>query len=192
MAEQNRIRKRAIGKDLFGNPVYPRKTQNQLVLERFDARTLAARTERLRFLRKIFPRVAGFLMPLETSFVFNETKMTFVNGEFISTVLLASAFIEHRLGSYLHDKGFRKEAKAGLAAIIACARANGLVSEYLFAKAEHIQKIRNPFVHLKPFDYTYNLSQRARLQRNDFASIMETDAKDALSITYTVAVSPFV
>jgi hypothetical protein len=180
---------RAIGKDLFGNPIYPRKSQNQAILERFDARTVSERTERLRFLRSIFPRGAGFLMPLETSLVFSEAKMTFINGEFIATVLLASAFIEHRLGAYLEGKGFRKESKGGLAAIVACARDEGLVDYHLLAKTERLQKIRNPFVHLKPHTHAYNLGRRAMANTRNLATVMEADAKDALSIMYAMAIA---
>ncbi len=130
-------------------------------------------------------------MPLETTLIFSEAKMTFINGEFISTVLLASAFIEHRLAAFLDVRGFRKEAKAGLAVIITCARDNQLVDDHLLTKAELIQKIRNPFVHLKPYTHPHNLGQRARAKSGDLAAVMEADARDALSTMYAIAVAPF-
>jgi hypothetical protein len=102
---------------------------------------------------------------------------------------LASAFIEHWLGLHLESKGFHKEAKKGLAAIIECAQKNGLVHEYLLNKADDLRKIRNPFVHLKPFDHHHRITQRAMKSLSDPIIIMDKDARDALSIMYTIATS---
>jgi hypothetical protein len=177
-------------KDLFGKPIRQRKSQNQAMLERYDLETLPERIERLKWVQRVFPHDRGFLMSLETVYVFGEAKMAFINGEFIATLLLVSAFIEHWLGAHIESRGFHKEARAGLAAIIDCARKNKLVHGFLLDKADHIREIRNPFVHLKPFTHKHTLGQRALGIRAHPLEIMEKDARDALSIMYTIASTP--
>lgn len=179
--------KRPKQKDLFGKPIPRRKSRQQIVLEKYDRETLDERIDRLKWVEKIFPKGYGFLMPPETSFIFNEAKMSFINGAFVATLLLVSAFVEHWLGIHIESKGFHKEAQKGLSAIIGCARTNNLVHGSLLEKADHLREIRNPFVHLKPYTHKHRVTQRALDKRANPLTIMEKDAKDALSIMYTIA-----
>jgi hypothetical protein len=182
--------KKTTEKDLFGKPIRERKCRQQTALEKHDRESLEERIVRLKWVEKIFPKGYGFLMPPETVYVFNEAKMAFINGEFIATLLLVSAFVEHWLGIYIESKGFHKEAQKGLAVIIACARTNKLVHSALLDKADHLREIRNPFVHLKPFSHKDRVMHRALEMRDDPFSIMERDAKESLSIMYTIATTP--
>jgi len=179
--------KQTVQKDLFGKPVRRRKDRLEAALEKYDRETLLDRVERLRWVDKVFPKGYDFMMPPETAYIFDEAKMAFLNGEFIATLLLASAFVEHWLGIPLQSKGFHKEAQKGLGAIIECARANNLVHGYLLDKADHLREIRNPFVHLKPFAHKHSIMQRAMNGLSHPVEIMENDAKEALSIMYTIA-----
>lgn len=174
-------------RDLFGKPIRQRKSRNQTLLESYDRSTMAERLDRLKWVQRVFPRNSMFLMPSETMFVFNEARMAFINGELISTLLLVSAFAEHWLGSFVEERGFHKAAKGGLRAIVECARTNALLPEFLLVKVDHIQNIRNPFVHLKPYAHPHNLSQRAFGLRVAPIEVMERDAREALSIMYAIA-----
>ena len=179
--------KKPTQKDLFGKPIRQRKSRQQILLEKYDRETLDKRIDRLKWVEKIFPKGYGFLMPPETSYVFNEAKMSFINGELVATLLLVSAFVEHWLGIHIESKGFHKEAQKGLSAIIDCARTNNLIHSSLLVKADHLREIRNPFVHLKPYTHKHRVMQRAMDMQANPLTIMEKDAKDALSIMYTIA-----
>lgn len=127
-------------------------------------------------------------MPFESTFVFDEAKMTFLNGQFIATSLLATAFLEHRLGSLLASRGFVRDSRAGLKRIIAKLREEGLVNALLLDKADRIRQRRNPFVHLKESDHAHSLGRRAVDTQWSPYDIIEADAKESLTVMYTVAV----
>jgi hypothetical protein len=129
-------------------------------------------------------------MPFVTAFVFDEARRTFVNGDFVATILLASAFIEHRLSSHLRSKGYVKATRQGLAQMIACAREHDFASPFLLDKVDRLRRIRNPFVHLKPFEGDDGLLKRMiRGEAEEPAKLLEQDAKTALSLMYTMAVA---
>ena len=130
------------------------------------------------------------MMPFATAFVFDEARRTFVNGDFVATILLAAAFIEHRLGSHSRSKGYVNVARQGLAQIVACARDHDFAAAYLLDKVDRVRQIRNPFVHLKPFEHEHGLIQRMiRGEVEEPATLLEKDAKEALALMYTIAVA---
>lgn len=175
--------------DLFGRPVTVQRSRSQIELERYDRETMAGRIARLNYVKRVHP-AGGFGMPIESVMLFTEAKMAFVDGLFVSVLLLCNSFIEHVLGSMLESRGFQTEAKAGLAAQIACARKNGVLDEYLLEKADRLRKVRNPFVHLKPYDHEHGIHQRMMRARKNPYEILETDARTALSIMYAFATRP--
>lgn len=174
--------------DLFGRSRKPRKSRLRSATERYDRETLEARVDRLAWLQKVFPHGYSFGMPFESSFVFDEAKMAFLNGQFVGAVLLATAFIEHRLSGVAERHGFVREARRGLKRIVKCLRTEGLVDVFLLDKVDRLRLRRNPFVHLKEFDHPHRLTQRALGARGDPLVILEADAKDALSLMYSIAV----
>jgi hypothetical protein len=179
-------------KDLFGTKkIRKRHSRLQTILEKYDSETISGRIERLRWLEMVFPNYYGYLMSPEMHFIFTEAKMAFINGQYISTVLLATSFIEHWLGSHLKSKGFTNESEKGLSAIIDCMRVHSMLHVYLLDKVDEIRKIRNPFVHLKQYKHKYNLTERSISELKNPIDIMENDAKDALSIMYAIAIAKY-
>ena len=130
-------------------------------------------------------------MTIEADRAFDEAKTTYVNGEFVATILLANAFSEHWLGSFLARQGYFSEARGGLKSIIDCMRINNLLHEYLIAKIDRIRETRNPFVHAKPMEHQHRLTQRMIREHRDHLDILEADAKVAVSVMYEIVSSPF-
>jgi len=145
-------------KNLFGESVKKKKIKSRLEgsLEKYDKETFDERLERLQFLNKIFPKEFGILADPETVYVFGEAKMTFVNGEYISTILLSQAFIERKLQLHYQSLGLVHIANRGLKAIIAHAKKNNILHEYLIDRIDVLRKRRNPFSHVKPSDHEFN------------------------------------
>ncbi|WJJ96582.1 hypothetical protein [Algibacter luteus] len=184
-------------KNLFGESVKKKKRKSRLEssLEKYDKDTFEERLERLKFLNKIFPKEFGILADPETVYVFGEAKMAFVNGEFISTILLSQAFIERKLQLHYQSLGLDIIAKRGLKAIVTHAKKNNILHEYLIERIDVLRKRRNPFSHVKPTDHEFNLTQRMmtdlksdKRYRQPF-EIMTDDAKEAISLMYTIFIT---
>jgi hypothetical protein len=176
-------------KDLFGAKKRERKGHYESILEKYDRDSFRDRLERFKWLNKIFPKGYEFLMSMESVFIFDEARMAFINGEYISTILLANSFCEHKLGNFLSAIGFKKEATSGLKSIIECLREHNLMNVYLIDKIDDIREIRNPFVHRKPYGHKKNLDQRIFMEKRQPLEILEKDAKNAISIMYQVSVT---
>ena len=184
-------------KDLFGEKVIKKKKRTLLEtsLAKYDRDTFDTRLARLKYLDKIFPKNYSIVGDMQTVFVFGEAKMTFINGEFISTILLAQAFIEKKLQGHYIDLGLNNIASRGLKAIIRHARRHCVLHDYLLDRIDDLRKKRNPFSHIKPVDYEYNLDKRFMTdqktsgKQQDPSDILEQDAKEALSLMYTVFIS---
>jgi len=179
-----------IPRDLFGQPIRNRKPRLQATLERYDRETLPDRIVRAQRVHAMFPKGRSFIMPFETAYVFEEARMTFVHGLFVSTILLAVAFAEHRLADFLTSKGRGKDARAGLKAICATLRHEGVVHEVVLGKLDRLREIRNPFVHVKEHGHKHLLSRRMVAHRIAPEELLRQDAEEALSLMYQVALYP--
>jgi hypothetical protein len=130
-------------------------------------------------------------MPLETFYVFEEAKSSFVYGCFVASTVLSASFVEHWLGAHLYQRGYSKEAERGLAAMIDCCRKNDLLNHTLLKRIDRLRLIRNPFVHLKSFEHPHGVGQRMLRGRSHPEAVLEADAKESLTTMYTVAVHAF-
>jgi hypothetical protein len=159
-------------------------------LERADKAALAVRAARVRWLAKVIPR-GGFGMPLETYYVFEEAKTSFVYGNFVAAIVLAAAFVEHWFAGSLGSRDHAKEAARGLAACTKLARAKKFVDSVLLDKVDQLRLIRNPFVHLKSLDHEHIIGRRLAEQKIHPEELLENDAKEALTVMYGVVVYSF-
>jgi hypothetical protein len=130
-------------------------------------------------------------MPLETGCVFEDAKSSFVNGQFVASIVLAASFVEHWLTSGLARRGFEKEAERGFAASIRFARKMKLVDPFLLDKADRLRLIRNPFAHLKLVSNEDTIGQRSAELRQAPHTVLENDAKEAMIAMYGVALYAF-
>lgn len=176
--------------DLFGRKIIRPKSQIQLNVERLDEQSRPDRVRRWKWINEVFPKDYGLLITIEAHHTFDEAKTTYVNGEFVATILLANAFLEHWLGSFLARRGYHSESRGGLKSIIDCMRTNNLLHEHLIAQIDRLRETRNPFVHAKSMEHEHRLTQRMIRERRDHLDILEADAKIAVSLMYEIVVSP--
>ncbi len=176
-------------KDLFGHPIKKKKPRLQTILEKYDRDTLLERMLRLGYVQKTFPKKYWFAMSIEAASLFSEAKMAFINGEFISTILLSVSFCEHWLGTFIENKGYPKKDYYTITNIINCLRKNKLISGYLLIQLDRIREIRNPFVHIKEYDNPNNFSQRLFKEKTIPHELLEKDAKEALPLMYQISIS---
>ncbi len=178
---------RTSDKDLFGHARKRRPTRLRSILNGFDRRTFDQRLARLAHLQTIFPKGYSFLLPPETSFVFDEAKMAFINGQFISTILLAQAFIEHIFQCKIAARGDTKIAEAGLAAMTKYLAKHELLHEFLVKKVDELRKIRNPFVHLQNNLSSKGVFNRIVKEQKSPEQLLEEDAQRALALMCQIA-----
>lgn len=176
-------------KDLFGYTKKTRRPRLEAAILRHDRETLDGRVQRLRHLQTIFPKGYGFLSSLETAFLFDEAKMSYINGQFIATILLAQAHIEHGLQSYVAQRGESRLASAGLAKITKFLRRHNLVHTFLLDRIDRLRKIRNPFTHLPDWDSPHTLTRRAAQRQHDWSATLRDDAEFSLALMYEMAVT---
>lgn len=184
--------KRSLSKDLFGKPVRERRPRYEAALENQDEKSRADRAARVRWLSQTIPKNLTFATSLETALVSGEATASFVSGNFVATIVLSAAFVEHWLVASLSSRGYQKEASQGLGAAIRCAMAKNLVDPLILDKVDHLRLIRNPFVHLKSFDHQYGIGQRMAKNRHfDIPALLEEDAKEAIVAMYGIAIYAF-
>lgn len=177
----------SMGTDLFGEPLQSPDWTERWLAEH-DAATFAERHRRLRQTIDIFPD-GYFMMPMESHAVFTEARSTYVNGDFASVLMVAQAYVEHRLQGYLSSQGQSKVANSGLARMLEYCRQHELLGAFILKGLDHLRLIRNPFTHLRPFDDPHSLAQRTLEQRMHPADLMEREAYRAFALMLTVAVS---
>lgn len=168
-------------KDLFGDTITEEFDDFKEYLKRYDNETLNERAVRLKYLDKI--KSDGYLMTsgdLELGYTYQEVQFAFVHGYFLSTLVLAQAFIEKLLQNYfiLHNIACRKTFDA----MLKYARENELFNEYIIRKLDFIRLIRNPITHNKSWEYEHSLDKRSYTERKHPLNKLEEDAKLAISI----------
>lgn len=170
--------------DLFGRPIRKRPNRYEKALARIDKESFDNRVERLKYIDGILGDIM-MVGSIEAFYVFREAGWAYINGEYISTIMLSQSFIEIIFHDFLVDKGFENVANLGAAGIIECCRNNQLVNTFLLDKFDRLRQIRNPFVHHKTFDRPYTLNQRLIYEQIPPEILLEKDAKEAISLMYT-------
>lgn len=91
-------------KDLFGNKT--QSTYDKLVdnLQKHDNRTLKNRVERLKFLNTICPSNISMLGDMESIFILQEARLTFLNGAFMLQFFYAKLLLSAGLLYISHQK----------------------------------------------------------------------------------------
>jgi hypothetical protein len=173
--------------DLFGEPVDSEDWTERWLLE-YDAATFKERHRRLCQTIAIMPD-GTFMMPMEAHAVFTEARSTYVNGDFASVLMVAQAFVEHRLQAYLEGQGESKVAKSGIAKILEYCEQRRLLEPVILKGLERLRRVRNPFTHLRPFADPHTLTQRSLQLRLHPSELMEQEAFRAFSLMLTVAVA---
>ena len=179
--------------DLFKEKISINRKRNLLEksLSKYDRNSFRERLKRLKFIYKIFPKNYWFISDIKTMYIFDETKMAFINGEFVAVLMLSLAYIERKTQLYLSALGFAKESKRGLKFMVDFARENNLLSTFLLKKVDLLRNRRNPFSHLKDCNHKFNISQRILKEMKEPLSMLERDAYEAISLMYFISTFKF-
>ncbi|MBC8509951.1 MAG: hypothetical protein H8D34_34320 [Chloroflexi bacterium] len=175
-----------MAKDLFGEPIKVKKTRLEMRLSKHDRGSFSDRLSRLKYIESISPRNYSLISSFEFAALLHEAQSTFVNGEYIATIMLTQAFIEHRLQQYAEIKGASQKEVRSLNSLLKFFRENKLLNELIIEKIDQLRLKRNPFTHMKPMDYPYSIGQRIGKELKAPTEFLESDAKEALGLMFTI------
>lgn len=152
-------------------------------LETYDAQTRKARAERIQWLSLDGPTLPVVMGRTETLHLIEEARQSFINGHFIAALLVSMACIEHCMVEELELLGLIQGSPQFGQAIKIATRNQVFPPDWL-ERAERLSLRRNSFVHLKEPDHRHALGARIREEQKHPQTIVEADAKDAVSLMY--------
>ena len=163
-------------------------------LARFDELSRPKRLARHKWLAPYCRKPGIYQASVETIELMEQARVSYVNGQFIAALMLATAFIEHTLADELASHGLLHKRKNGLTDLTKAAAGISVFPEDLLEATNSLGKLRNPYVHWFDPDsdhrYPDTLSSRFRPDLNSGRSsrhpqeIMEEDAQVALKLMY--------
>jgi carboxypeptidase C (cathepsin A) len=175
--------------DLFGEPVKYEQSNALLYLKERDEFTLGNRLQRLEYLHQLNPE--GITMAgndMEMMFSYRELQDAFINGHFLSTIILGQSWIEKNLHIELLNRGLSNIAKKGFSEMVKYCKSENIIHSYLADKMEKFRQIRNPITHLKTLDFEYNLSNRSYANMKNPLKQLEIDSKEIIALCGHIAV----
>lgn len=140
------------------------------------------RLERLAWLRKrVPPGDLFFLQDGEFSkMVFQEAADSFVNGQFISAIVLGFSFIERTIAGRLSHVGEKQLARSRSEEIFDAAQKRGWLSETEHKSLEALRTLRNPITHFREPLHADRPEIRALFQAKTPTLLLEADARKVL------------
>lgn len=153
-------------------------------LEQLDSMDRLERAERHIWLGKHHVDVnGGYWERSETLAVLQEARNSYLHGNFIATLILALAYVEHIINDALPLLP-PKARTPTMSTAITKAREARLFPDQLLDRATMLSKFRNPFIHRRSADDPDTLGQRIQNRKSHPMTILEQDARDALLIMY--------
>lgn len=153
-------------------------------LEQLDPRDRPERAERHIWVDRNRVVVnGGYLERSETSGVMEEARSSYIHGNFIATLVLALAYIEHVINDALPPPAPNKKTST-MAAAIRQARAAGLFPNDLLDRTSVLSSFRNPFIHRRSEEDPDTIGQRVIDRKCHPRTILENDAREALQVMY--------
>lgn len=152
-------------------------------LEDSDKNRRIGRAERIMWLSEHEFSPGVVMGRMDTMALMREARESFVDGHYIATLVLASAFIEHTLVEDLADRGFAKPRINLKEALTICSEKSLFPDDWI-ERTDKLRLHRNPFAHLRPEEDEHTFGSRFRNQKVHPTAILEADAKEALALLY--------
>lgn len=174
-------------KDLFGNEIAQEESKCKRTLRKFDSDTFEERSKRCEFLFNLVPNESIWISSEESYYIWIEIKLAYINGCYISTILLAQSFIERKFqGDYHMMLDFHK-SELTLNKILKQMKKDKSMDSYWIERIDTIRKKRNPLVHFKDVMQEVSIGMRSNFDRDKAIELLKQDAKEAIEIMYAVS-----
>ena len=162
-------------------------------LKEDDKKSFDYRMERLDFLEKEFGKGRSILFFGTTpGMAFDEARLTYLNGLYVSCILITEAIIEQSFAGMFYAAGNNEVAKHGYRKVIEKAYRENWIDDEDYRTLVSINTRRNSLVHFRsPGDNRHPMYQ-ATSEGKDFWDMVQDDAKTILSVLFRMlARSPF-
>jgi len=143
------------------------------------------RAARIDWASSLYPpqgMVAGELVQLS---LMEESRVCFVSGAFLGTILCATSAVEHLLVAELEALGIFSN-KTTLGPLIQLAREAELVSPEILQRLEILNELRNPVAHRRNPSHDSTLVNRLQKKAVHPNVLMEKDARFAMELMYEI------
>ena len=115
--------------------------------------------------------------------LFEEARYCFAYGQFLATIVLGFAYIEHTLASLLYMSGRDEAERARASDLLKQALDRGLINETEFDNLDRARGIRNSVAHFQPLaggDHEEMLRRVVRKSPLGYA-VIEQDARHVMA-----------
>jgi hypothetical protein len=160
--------------------------QSEEWITREDTSCRDERIARLNWLLSITPadEIWVFHGASITKYLFEEARYSFIYAQFLATIVLGFAFIEHTLAALFYASGRHDLERANVSLLLNEALKYGWLTQEEFDKLNQVKKIRNPLTHFrKPLDED-TIEFRSVMNNEMYYSIIEEDARTVMKAVF--------
>ena len=147
-------------------------------LSREDEICRQDRITRLKWMEKQLPQCEyiGFQGGLIAKYPYEESRYCFAYGQYLATIVLGLAFIEHSLAARFSEFGRDNLERPIISVLLIKALEEGWINQTEFDNLDHARKIRNPVTHYREFGKNDTIEMRSlELKYNPYL-VLEEDA----------------
>jgi len=112
--------------------------------------------------------------------LFEEARYCFVYGQFLATIVLGLAYIEHSLAGLFYASGRNELERAGISILLKEALAYNWIDQAEFDNLQRARRIRNPITHFRRPLHSDTIEYRAVMQDGMPYTIIEEDARHVM------------
>lgn len=146
---------------------------------------LPERTARYRYLIDISQSLGPsgtILFGGSTSYnALSEARSSFVNGNYIATILLCQSLAESTLAGFLHVAGEDLPPKVTFHETLARCQSKGMLAASDFADLKRLAALRNPLSHFRDVNDQDNLARRSMIRDEPVEDLLSKDAHFAIA-----------
>lgn len=168
---------------LFKDEIEDKGDPQEWYIKQKDAASFNGRVSRLKYLHKLNPEGKALMGNVETVNAYREMQWCYIEGFYLSVIVLAQSLIEKILQDRLNrTSGIEKKDTRTLTSMLKVIKQKKLLHDFWIAKIDRIRKIRNPITHLRYVGDPDCAHIRSYNQGNHIERQLELDAKDALEV----------
>ena len=137
---------------------------------------------RLRWLSENAPMSKYWAFPggLISKYLFEETRYSYVYGQFLATIVLGLSYIEHTLAGLFFASGRNDLKRASITSLLKEALDYNWITQEEFNNLDHARKIRNPITHFREPGNEKTVEYRAIMESELPYKIIEEDAQQVM------------
>src|SRR3954447_27029795 len=129
-----------------------------------DSKSRPFRAERLRELLEIFPIPESGMLTFggfETATALTEVRLAYVDGLYLSVILLSLAVLERHFAGMLYSKGLESAKRMKVEDLLKRAKKEGVLGPDEEADFEQLRQLRNSYAHFRDSLHEFSSLQRS-------------------------------